>query len=572
MTKKKILAFALAAVMVLTTASGCSSSKNNASSTASGSANGAKKDYVIQYLVPGGKDSKSLENDVGKEIYKKFGIQINIVGYAGDWEEKCATMLAASDYPDMMQLQGNTMVGKYINAGALLDIGSLATKYAPNFLKFNKASIPYWKLASSDGKLYKWTASTPNVQRATTPQFDMLIRSDVLEQQGWPKVMDENSYIQLLKKGLAANPKTGSKDTIGLAIGASEDWVLGCMTSLYAKGRYSENSGIQTWDAKENKLVDSVLDTTSWKAGIKFWNNLYRAGVLDPECFTDTDAVATEKLNSGSALATYYMTWEMDAVNKNLQKLGKSNLEYVDMPIMLNEQLTANDKRIMPIIDSYDYQSVVITKNAKSPERIMELLNFVCTDEGQVLLGWGIKGKHYTVDSKGLRHVTQNYLDCANGVSKDTKYNDGIGTYFYYFLGLSAGYDSNKQNYNVIYDESVGNLAMDDRLKSVYSHYNWSTVTAPWEKNSTFGYELVHSGIYDSASLTAGSAAATTETKLKEFKNKQMVPLIMAGSDAQFDSLWTKFIAGYKALNPSSVLDAYNKSYNDIKSKFDKLS
>lgn len=70
----------------------------------------AREDYVITYMIPGAKDMNGLDNPIGKIIYDKFGIIINIVGYAGNWEERCAMWLAGNDYPDMVQLQGNTMV------------------------------------------------------------------------------------------------------------------------------------------------------------------------------------------------------------------------------------------------------------------------------------------------------------------------------------------------------------------------------------------------------------------------------------------------------------------------------
>ena len=566
---KKVFALLLAAITATAALSGCSNQSNisRSSETNSDSQNAKKEDYVIQYLMPGAQDSESLDNDVGKEIYKKFGIQIDIVGYAGDWEEKCATMLAGDSYSDMVDLQGTGMVEKYIKAGALQEIGALAEKYAPNFLTFYKDSIPYWKLDTNDGKFYRWCANSPDMEALTTPRFDMLVRSDILEQQGWPQVLDEDSYVNLLKQGLKDNPETDSKQTIGLSLGAADSWVSGAMCQLFAKGKYPENSGLLAWDKDQEKFVDQVLDVSSFKSGIKFWNRLYREGILDPECFTDTDAVAKQKLSTGEALSTFYTTWEINDVNTNLKKLDKSNMEYVTMPIMLKEQIDAKQKRIFPITDSYNYQSICITKNAKYPDRLMELVNWVCTDEGQTLLGWGIEGKHYTIDSNGIKTPTQEYIDCNNGTSSDDSYNDGVGTY--YFLGLSSGLDKNGQDYNIMHDASVQNLQMDKRLKEIYSHYGWETVTDPWEKNTNFGYDTVHTGLYSAVTLETGSIAQTTETKLQEFKQKSLVGLFMASTDTEFESLWNEFTTQYEALNSDLVKTTYNDEYAKIKSEYD---
>lgn len=573
---KRGLAIALAASLAVAVLPGCSGSSSSSTPAKSTSAaqNAKQEDYTIEYLLPGAKDSKSMDNDIGKEIYKKFGIKINIVGYAGNWEEKCATMLAGGNYPDMLQLQGNAMVSKYEKAGALQDIGELAKQYAPNFLNFYKDSIPYWKLATDEHKLYNWTANTPDMEALTSPRFDMIVRSDILEQQGWPQVLDEDSYVKLLKTGLQQNQKTGGNDTLGCVIGASEDWIIGdAMQELYAHGKYPERSGVVAWDDDQKQFVDQVLDTASFKPGIKFWNRLYREKILDPECFTDTDAVAQQKLSSGRALSSFYVTWETNDVNKNLKNLGKGKMEYVTMPIMLKEQIDAGQKRVFPVTDSYDYQSVVITKNAKHPDRLMQLVNWVCTDEGQTLLGWGIKGKHYTVDAKGIKTPTKQYLDCANGTSSDTHFNDGISTNIsYYFLGLSAGFDKNGQCYSVTKDESVQNAQMDNRLKEVYSHYGWKTVTDPWKINKSFGFKEVHTGIYGSVTLATGSHEAVEETKLKDFKSKQVTALILSKSDADFEANWNKFTQDYKSMNPDIVKKAYNDGYSKINAAFESVA
>lgn len=570
---KKIWEIVLAVSVAAVSLPGCSSPSTSGGSLTTAQ-NTKQEDYTIEYLLPGAKDSKSTDNDIGKEIYKKFGIKINIVGYAGNYEEKCATMLAGGNYPDLLQLQGNAMVSKYAKAGALQDIGELAKQYAPNFLTFYKDSIPYWKLENDEHKLYNWCANTPDIEALTSPRFDMIIRSDILEQQGWPQVLDEDSYVKLLKTGLQQNPKADGNDTLGCVMGASEDWVIGdVMQQLYAHGKYPELSGIVAWDDDQKEFVDQVLDTISFKAGIKFWNRLYREQILDPECFTDTDAVAQQKLNNGRALSTFYVTWEMGNVNNNLKKLNKSKMEYVTMPIMLKEQIDAKQKRVIPITDSYAHQSVVITKNAKHADRIMQLVNWVCTDEGQALLGWGIKGKHYTVDSKGIKTPTKQFIDCATGASADTHFNDGVSTDIsYYFLGLSSGFDKNGQCYNVLHDESVQDAQMDDRLKEVYSHYGWKNVTDPWKNNDLFGFKEVHTGLFSAVSLATGSQEAAAETKLKEFKTKQMASLIMSKSDADFEANWAKFAQTYQSMSPDIIKKAYNDGYSKIKGEYDSVA
>lgn len=571
MKVKRGLALVLAAVMACTALPACSRSKAG-SSSAAGAASGSgesKEPWTLEFTIPGAKDSISTDNDIGKELRKKFGVTIKIIGYSGDWKGHTAQMLAAGNYPEMMMLQDNDIYKSYVKAGALQDIGELAKKYAPNLLNFYKDEIPYWKYITGDGKFYKWCANSPDVEQATTPRFDMIVRSDILEEQNWPKLLNEDSYIKLLKRGLAAHPKTDGNSTLGMVMAAGEDWVLGdYMYELYAHGRYPEGSGILTWDTVDKKLVDTVLDTTNFKESIRFWNRLYREKILDPECFTDEDSVVQQKLSSARALSTFYVTWKIPDINKNLHKLGKDNMKYVTMPIMLQSMIDGKQNRIAQITDSYDHQSIVITKNCKNPQRIMEMVNWVCTQEGQDLLGWGIKGKHYTVDSKGIKTPTKEYIACANGTGSDPHFNDGISTdIFYFFLGLSSGFDKNNQCYNVQHDESVQNASMDDRVKDVYSHYGWTSIMDPWKKNSAFQFVTVHNGEFLSTSLDASDPVKQTENRLIEYKRKSMAKLIMSVSYDAFEANWADFIKGYKMLNPDSVKKAYSDGLKATQAK-----
>ena len=574
MNFKRGLAFALAAVMACAALPACSKTEN-ASSSGSSASSGASSAKVkndpweLDFTIPGGKDSVSTDNSIGQYLKNKFNVTIKITGYSGDYSSLCAGELAAGNYPEMMMLNNNTVFQNYVKAGALKDMGALAKKYAPNMLTFYKDQIPLWQyLSDADGKMYCFTADSPDVEQTTGGSFfDMCVRSDIIKEQNYPTLLDEDSYINLLKKGLAAHPKTDGQTTLGMVQGAAENWVLvQAMTQIYARGKYGEGSGILQYDPDTKKKVDLILDSTNYKEGIRFWNKMWREGILDKECFTDKDENAEQKLETGRALSTFYVTWELPDINKALKAAKKSQYSYVIMPIMLKSQIADKQSRVGTITDAYTSQTIVITKNSKNYDKIMQIVNWACTEEGQNLLGWGIKGKHYTVGTDGLKVPTAAYIACANGTGSDTHFNDGLGNLTsYFFFGLSSGYDKNGQCYNIIHDTSVQNAAMDNATKDIYSHYGWTSVTDPWKKNKQFSYKLIHS----TDAMSKGNSDAQAEenvlnTKLGNYRDNHLAGLIMASSDADFEAKWANFVAGYKAIDPKGIVkQKANEGYKE---------
>lgn len=577
---KRGLAIVLAAVVGCAALPACSKTETAASSAAasSGSASSGeiKNDpWELEFMIPGAKDSTSTDNAIGKYLKEKFNVTIKIVGYSGKYSDYCAQMLAAHSYPEMMLFQDTNVFSNYVKADALMNMGDLAKQYAPNMLTFYKDQLPLWQMESdADGKMYCYCAQTPNVQQTTGGSFfDMVVRNDIIKEQNYPTLLDEDSYISLLKTALAAHPQTDGQQTIGLSLAAGENWVLtDAMIEIYAHGKYGEGSGLTKYDSASKKIIDLITDDNNWKEGIRFWNKMYREGILDKECFTDKDDTVQQKLSTGRALSTFYVTWEEADVNKNLKQAGKEQYSYVTMPIMLKYQIDQKQDRVGTITDSYSYQTVAITKNSKNYAKIMQMINWVCTEEGQNLIGWGIEGQHYTVGSDGKKTPTAEYLACLNGTGTDTHFNDGlINNLCYTFLGGSYGYDKNGQTYNIAIDTSVQDAGMDSYTKDVYSHYGWKSVVDPWKSNSAFKYTLVHST--DSSSKGNSDPQAeenVLNTKCKNYRDDNIAQLVMATSDADFESKWASFVEGYKALDPDNV--RITKSNEGLKEYQDALA
>jgi len=506
---------------------------------------------------------KSDETPVGKVIKDKFNIVFEFIPYSGDYRDKLNMMLASGDYPELLRVERQDLVTKYINAGAALPLDDYL-KDAKYFNETNKDSIPYWRLPANDGKLYKWETNVPQDINNFCECNDIAVRNDILKEQGYPKLLSTDDYVELLKKALAAHPTTNGKKTIGVVAPFAESWgMAGVMPILYEKGdKYISigNEGV-IFNIKDQKFEDMLLNSYT-KESYQFFNKLYREGLLDNESFTDTLTQVTNKVNSGQALAFYYSMWVKDAANKTLDKAGHPELEYVQLPIQTNTMVKEGQKKNLRLETVRPYDSIIITKNAKDPKRIFELVDWASSEEGQILLQSGVEGVHYKrVDGK--RVLTDEF---KKGFQEDPDYlsKQGIGTGMFPFLGLRLLTAKDNQPYNLLNDTAAyDEFSLTKTVAEVYKTLGWANSKDWYKKNGVPAPGGLASGIIIDPASTEGMISQ----KIVELRVKNSAKLVSAKSDADFEQIWQDLIKQYQALNPQKVVDKYNELFQQQQAK-----
>lgn len=575
----KIIVLVLAAVFVLSVAAcgsqdtgdGNGEGSSGARVTGNTTPEAEQPEYVIDYYNSIGATQEIPRSDttkVGAIIKEKFNIVFNVHLVAGDYLEKSALMLAAGDYPDLvgiLDIQG--MAKKYVDAGALVKLDELVDQYAPNFKELHKESIPVWRMTSDDGGLYKYEFYNPNHVLLTGAQNDIIVRSDLLEAQGWPKVSSADSYYEFIREALKNSPETAGEKNLGLIMPAGEAMAW---PNLYAtfipKGGPCVAKGIVSYHI-EKQIAESIFDNPSFKESLVFLNKLYKEGLLDPECFTDKQQQVQDKLNRGKAVAALFVKFMSDVANTELRKNGKANMEYMPMDIRSDSQADEKAARYLPVIGSYPSCSVAITKNAKYPERIVQLLDWAATEEGQAVLGWGIEGVHYTVDKDGQRILTD---DFKKGYSSDPNYLFKEGITAFDFLGLTAAPGKNGQINLCTLDPSFTSSTLSDRTKEALGKYGWDTLVDTWKKNS-YDTRTYNNTVVNAVSLDPAGDEGKTEAKIKELFLQNIPAVIMAKDDSEFNSLWEKLSSDANSLGYDKVIAKYNTAFKEYAQKVEGL-
>ena len=463
--KRKVVSLMLVSAMVAGMLAGCGSdsgSSKGGSSTETGSAAEAsssgetaddaddKSPITFEYFNADGKNG-NWDNPVAKAITEATGVTLDVsypVASQGDAKEDVALMIANDKYPDMIYAKGSAT--DLYQAGALIDMTDLIEKYGPNIKKMYGAEMEKLKWSQDDPGIYQLSYAGVNQKTLTTGgscqiQWAALKENDYK----YPKTLDE--YEKMIKSYLAAHPKTeDGLDMIGITMSAS-DWhwmiTLGNPAGLIADA--SPDNGQWIIDDEYNVHYKHVTDEE--KEYFKWLCRMYNEGILDPNFATQTDDDYIAKVASGRVVAITDAEWHYSQCEATLVADGKVDQTYVGLPVTLREDQV--EKALLYQGTTVGW-GIGITKSCEDPVRAIKFLDYLCSDEGQILYHWGIEGENYFLDDNGQPYRTDEEVAKAQS-DPDYAKNTGIDNYTGFPIYGTGSYSEDGFPYTPTTKESV---------------------------------------------------------------------------------------------------------------------
>lgn len=274
---KKQLAIVLATSISVISLTGCASNKNG-----SAKASGPVQLTAIMLKHPLTKDLNKMEWLT--KIEKKANVKIKWQQITSDWDQKKGTLLASGDIPDLIVGAGGVVDSDFSQyQGLFQDMTDLIKKDAPNVQKMFKEKPELEALAKqSDGKIY----SLPKYQRfwpvSSTRTY---INKQWLKKLGLKVPTNWDELYNVLVAFKTKDPNgNGKADEIPM------DWApgQGYFNSMYLIG--SEGITLTAGSADGfyvgNGKVKNLYTTDEYKNLVKFLNKCFKAGLINPEVFT----------------------------------------------------------------------------------------------------------------------------------------------------------------------------------------------------------------------------------------------------------------------------------------------
>lgn len=556
MKLKKVGVMLLAVSLMTTVLSGCGNDNNtptnsdNSSDQNSGDENGDDVVELTFYNADGQEDPWT--DPVAQELTKKTGVKLKTDYPVGSDTQRIALMIAEQKFPDMIYAKGDA--GSLIDAGVLIDMTDLIEQYGPNIKKLYGDEFDKLKHSEEDPSIYQlssYAKGGTSYKNSGTAQ----IQWAVLKENNYkvPETLDE--FETMITDYIKANPKTeDGMDRIGLSLSAS-DWhwmiTLGNPAGYIAEG--APDNGQWLIDGDYNATYKFRSEKV--RNYFKWLNKLYNNGTLDPEFATQTHDDYIAKISSGRVVALFDTDWDYQDGEKILKADGKMDLTYCGLPFTADKDTKAPSLMYQGLPVG---QGVGITTACKNPEAAIKYLDYLCSDEGQVLVNWGIEGTNYFLDEDGKRYRTEEEINECNN-NKDYQKTTGVGFHNYPFPCYGVGVeDPTGSTYTTDSRDSII-AEYDEEQKAACKAWNVDLLVDIFPQSSEFETPK-YSPIWAYSKPVEFDEIGN---KLDEIAQADLIGCVI-GKEADFDKSYDKMISD---LEKSGMKDAEEMLTEIIKGK-----
>ncbi|MUT67497.1 ABC transporter substrate-binding protein [Paenibacillus sp. NEAU-GSW1] len=529
------LAAMTASVMLVV---GCSngntgSKESNKPAESTAAAENDKTPVTFTYYSFGNnKDVLASDTIIGKELQKQTGVDWKMEFLVGDVKTKSGVMIASGDYPDVIVPEGE--IDKLLDAGAFIPLDDLIEQYGPNI---KRVYGPYFdKFRQEDGKIYHlpFSADQGYIGDPTIGQGAFWIQRSVLKEFGYPKIKTLDEYFDLIKKYQDKYPQVDGKDTIGFATfaGVKDNFFTITNTPMHLAG-YPNDGGVMVDMTTHDAKVYAASDYE--KRWLQKLNEVNAAGMFDPESFTANKDQYLAKLTSGRVLGYFNYGWQVGDATNNLKKAGIDEKRYAPLPIVFDAN--TKDQYVDPPA-FVNNRGIGISVKAKDPVRIIKYFDNLLKEENQILVQWGIKDTHYSVDADGRYVMTKEQIVDRN----DNEKKRSIGwSYFEYswprygnnsLLADGNSYAVGNQPEIVATEYTDGDKAILDAYGAkTFSEYFAKPDERPW-----FPAWSINKG--------QGTPEQVFEQKTADVQQKYIPKLVLA-APGDFEKIWNEYVAEY---------------------------
>lgn len=428
---RRLVCFGLG-VMMLLSMTGCKTQKTVEEATYPGQDDMTFEELLemdrqnpitIRIMVADLTEPAASDSPILKEIAERTGTTIELVGIDTD---RLQMLLASKEYPDVIVMNRDATFYDYLASGDLVDLKPLLKKWAPTVYEMNGNLVNLF--SNEEGQLLYLTenndllrpgekhpedATDPNRAQDELPWHSTLyVQYPMVNEVYGKKITSFAEYKAALDAFLAEYGDDENMYAMSYDKDSAGD-ILWAGLSMYGYkctykgGLYVTDDGENyTYGLKAEKALDWLL----------FLNELYREGYIYEEAPVQSYDQFIRQMNKAkvfSFIGSFYPAYE---ANKNLAGNNMPQ-SYIPQKVMAD-----GVEQVYQYNAAYTGAGAFVMLNSSPYKaRICRLLEYLYSDEGSILHGWGIEGEDYYVNEDGIRDITPEIAEKKSNEEYDLK-------------------------------------------------------------------------------------------------------------------------------------------------------
>jgi len=494
-------------------------------------------------------------------IYKRTGVRLKYQSAMSTDNRELNNMIAGDNLPDIITISDLGTRIQLAEEGYAYAIDRLAESYAPSLLnRISPEHRDYY--SASDGYMYGVASNFYNDADITEYEddlgakqymnYDVVVRKDYLEafiayktaqSPGYDPdthITKPTGFIEMAKWVKSTYNLSNSNPTVALypfMLTATNDYFNYSLSALM------EFFCVPYEDSDGNYVYQ--YDTPEFLEVVKFLNTMYRENLITSSNFSyDRETLGSQILNgrpfaligTSQTQGGYLTNYEKAGYNAATGKVADSN-QYVSI-VLTNERGDA------PLLMDYAGRGLyvtMITKNAKRVDRIIKVIDYMMSEQGQREIYYGeTEGEYYdykvrpgeinpdtnTVSTYGVMEWTSKAHDMLEKNNVTSLYNAGFSrktmlTNIMY-TRMTAGSSS---YYGITWLQEW----LEYRNKSTYFDYTFSRVP--------FRYPL------ETGNLVEINEYIDIQANVEAVWIEALPKLIMASSEAAVEQIYNKALS-----------------------------
>lgn len=344
---------------------------------------------------------------VSQTIKEKTGVNINFITPASDGGEQLSTMIASDALPDIITLQGlwdgtDRMLAYQLAMDGYLTSYDELIELNPKLGEVARQDVLDW-YRENDGKAYMYPNYAYSSQdiapgEKLAPNRMISIRQDLWKAIGSPEMSTPSDFLAAVAKVKSEVGTYDGKDIIGIQLYEGANEALSIMNQYFATP--TENA---------DGTLAYQFDMEGTRESLAFLNEAYRMGLITEANFSDTRDMINEKVASGRVFAM--VTAPQDFINQ-LGTLYDADSEAVYQHVVLRN--SKGEDPVLSDLSGWGWLMTGVSSEAENKEQIAKLIEYLLSDEGQILTTYGVEGVTFNYNADGTISMSEQYLQDTN--------------------------------------------------------------------------------------------------------------------------------------------------------------